>query len=100
MKAIEILEWICRESIEGEFLNMIDVPEDGDNEWEQNEEWWNYMFGACPPHSIPAGRYLYYYYSSCGESICLNGKEFDADAEIELQTPDGFDCIYLYKPED
>lgn len=42
MKAIEILEWICKESIEGEFLNIVDVPET--SWWEQNEEWWMQMF--------------------------------------------------------
>lgn len=35
MKAFEILEWICQESISGEDLNLVDVP-DAET---QTEEW-------------------------------------------------------------
>ena len=102
MKAIEILDWICRESIEGEFLNIVEVPEEGEHSWEQNEEWWTNMFGACPPHPIIAGKYLYYYRSSFyGEYITDNhGNITLPDAEIELPTESDFDYIYLYKLED
>lgn len=40
MKAKDILRWIINESIEGEYLNTIDVPNEGDESWEQNESWW------------------------------------------------------------
>ena len=100
MKATEILEWIVKESIEGEFLNFVDVPEEGDNEWEQNEEWWNNMFGNCPPHAIAAGKYLYYYDSSYPYAIHYGMSCFNPDAQIEIPVDDGFDYIYLYKLED
>lgn len=35
MKAKSILDWIVKESINGELLNMIEVPAVGDEEWEQ-----------------------------------------------------------------
>lgn len=101
MKTKDILEWVVGESINGEFLNFVNVPEEGENEWEQNEEWWNNMFGACPPHSIPAGRYLYYYDSSYPYAIHYEGKScFNPDVQIEIPVDDGFDYIYLYKVEE
>lgn len=100
MKAIDILEWIYRESIEGELLNIIEVPEEGENEWEQNEEWWNNMFSAFPPHPIAAGRYLYYYQDAICDTIYFNGQYHAPDAQIELPTEDGFDYINLYRLKD
>lgn len=49
MKAKEILDWIIKESINGEILHYIDVPEQGDAEWEQNENWWWNMLRSLPP---------------------------------------------------
>lgn len=92
MKSIDILDWICRESIDGEFLNMVEVPEEGEHEWEQNEDWWINQFGNYPPYPIAAGKYLYRY----GDTICHQAP----DAEIELATMDGFEYIYLYQLED
>ena len=104
MKAIEILEWICRESINGEDLNIIEVPEEGESSWEQNEEWWNNYFGACPPHSVSAGKYLYYYESSLGiEWIVTRLGKQEPDATIEVGYNDAKECwdyIHLYKLED
>jgi hypothetical protein len=100
MKATEILEWIVKESINGEFLNLVDVPEEGNEEWEQNEEWWYDWCGSCPPHSIPSGQYLYYYHSVICDTIYSNGKYNGPDAKIELPCEDGLDYIYLYKVED
>lgn len=91
MKATEILEWIVKESINGEFLNLVDIPEEGGKEWQQNEEWWYDWCGSCPPHSIPSGKYLYYYTSAISE-IC----NVQPDATIEFPNED----IYLYKVED
>ena len=101
MKAIQILEWVVKESIDGEFLNFVDVPEEGENEWQQNEEWWNVWCGNYPPHPIKCGHYLYYYQSAICDTIYLNGQYYGPDAQIEI--PDdksGFDYIYLYKVED
>ena len=92
MKATEILEWIVKESINGEFLNLVDVPEEGNEEWEQNEEWWYDWCGSCPPHSIPSGKYMYYY--TCAISDKINNVQ--PDATIEFPCED----IYLYKVED
>lgn len=100
MKAIQILEWIIKESIEGEFLNFVDVPEEGENEWQQNEEWWNAWCGGCPPYPIPSGRYLYYYQSAICDTIYFNGQYHKPDAQIEIPTDNGFDYIYLYKVEE
>lgn len=102
MKAIEILEWICAESINGEELNLVDVPEEGEESWEQNEEWWVNTFGMYPPEPIPAGKYLYFYQNrdSC-EPITYNGKTwavYEPDAEIELKPFEEY--IYLYRIEE
>ena len=99
MKAKEILEWICRESICGEYLNTIDITE----EECQDEEYWINTFGMSPAAPIPAGRYLYYYLTNVCDRIIINGKDFEPDAEIELPNEDnmwGCDYIYLYKIED
>jgi len=100
MKAIQILEWIIKESIEGEFLNFVDVPEEGENEWQQNEEWWNAWCGSCPPRPIQSGRYLYYYQSAICDTIYFNGQYHEPDAQIEIPDENGFDYIYLYKIEE
>jgi len=89
MKATELLNWICRESISGEHLGIVDVPEEGYGEWEQNEGWWNEYFGGCPPYPVPEGRYLYYYTSQVSDYIT-------PDAEIEFAD----DSIYLHRIED
>lgn len=104
MKAKDILEWICRESINGDYLNVVDVPEEGENEWEQNEEWWYNHFGMCPPFPVVSGKYLYFYASQVFPNVYdSNGCECDADAQIELPNEDnmwGYDYINLYKLED
>lgn len=96
MKAIEILDWICNESIEGEFLGIVNVPV----WWEQSEEWWLQEFGGVPPYAIGEGKYLYYYTSQIPDEVCYAGCYIEPDAEIELSTEDGFDFINLYKVED
>jgi len=100
MKAIHVLEWVVKESIDGEFLNLVDVPEEGENEWQQNEEWWTVWCGGCPPCPIPSGRYLYYYQSAICDSIYFNGQYYEPDAQIEIPDENGFDYIYLYKTEE
>jgi hypothetical protein len=64
----KILSWIVDDSINGEFLYIIDVPEEGDESYEQNEEWWISMLGACPPYPVKPGKYLYF----CTDSISLH----------------------------
>lgn len=87
-----ILAWIVDNAIDGEYLGIIDVPDEGDENDEQNEKWWMQMIGACPPHSIPAGRYLYFYTDCISEYLW---PEEEPDAEI-----DNFGVsIYLYKIE-
>lgn len=104
MKAIEVLDWIIRESIDGVILNIVTVPNEGVYSWEQNEGWWKDMFGACPPHPVEQGAYLYYYRSATNafhEYITdANGNIKNPDAEIELQPLSDVDYIYLYKLED
>ena len=98
MKALDILEWICKESINGEFLDLIEVP----NEEQQTEEWWYDTFGACPPAPIEAGTYLFYYNSQIGDGVITNEGCFSPDAEIELcntGTMYDYDYISLYKIE-
>lgn len=101
MKAKEILKWICKESIEGEYLNIIDIPDEND-EWNpQTEEWWTNQFGALPPAPVPAGEYLYYY--RCDGGACdwitdEHGNNCQPDVEVEVVETG--DSIYLYRLED
>ena len=94
MKAIDILKWICENPIDGEVLHMIDIPEEGDNECDQNEEWWYSYFGMCPPSPVPAGKYLYFYTTQ------VDGPDADPDAEIEIPERWGFSYIHFYKIDD
>ena len=102
MKAIDILDWIIRQSVEGEILNIVVVPEEGEHSWEQNEEWWTQMFGNFPSSPAPAGTYLYYYRSSFYDEYITdnNGYIKTPDVKIEIPTDSDFDYIYLYKLED
>lgn len=104
MKAIEVLNWIIRESIEGEILNTIYVPKEGREQGLQNWKWWDAMFGARPRKCLEQGTYLYYYRSSTNEFFGyitdVTGKVRIPDAIIDLPTESDFDYIYLYKLED
>lgn len=96
MNAFEILEWICQESISGEDLDLVDVP---DVET-QTKEWWCDTMGGCPPHTIPSGSYLYYYQSAICDTIYFGGQYHQPDAQIEIPDENGFDYIYLYRIDD
>ncbi len=89
----KILSWIVEDSINGEFLSIIDVPEEGDESYEQNEGWWISMLGACPPYPVKPGKYLYF----CTDSIsdyCFPDEDYDAEVDA------GDDCRFLlYKIE-
>lgn len=99
MKANDILSWIIRESIDGENLFMLEVPEEGDAEWEQNEEWWVSTIGSAPPAPLAAGRYLFYYSSQiCNDVGIESYANVSPDAEIEAEPYT--DSIYFYLIED
>lgn len=101
MKAKDILKWVVDESINGEYLNTVIVPTEGEQPWEQNEQWWMDMFGAYPTGPIEDGEYLYLYSSDIPDGICTDAFGYaEPDAEIELPLEHGFDYIYLYKLED
>ena len=96
MKSNVILAWIVNDAINGEHLGIVDVPEEGEHEWEQNEGWWTDYFGNCPPHNVPAGSYLYYYQSQ------VSGWVYDGHAsvrpDVEIEFPD--DSVYLYRMDE
>lgn len=104
MKAKVFLEWICRENIRGELMGMIDVPKEGDHEWEQNEDWWYDHFGMTPPAPIAEGEYLYFYVTQVDCDVTTDdGVIVEPDAQIELCNMDnmyGCDYINLYKIND
>lgn len=97
MKASEILKWICKESINGEDLNMIEIPD----WWEQDDEAWVEMFGGVPSKTIASGKYLYYYDIDIPYAIQIDENVFEADAQIEIPVNNGgFDYAYFYRVED
>ena len=98
MKAIDLLNWIVRDSINGEFLGTIEVP----CEEEQTEEWWIDTFGGVPPHSISEGKYLYFYESQLpsAEVHDMRNAYVAPDTTIELPTDSGFEYIFLYMIEE
>lgn len=101
MKARNILKWVVKESINGEFLGMVIVPNEGDEEWEQNEQWWIDMFGGVPAGPIEEGEYLYFYSSQIPDGIHTDAFGYaEPDAQIELPQRHGWDYINLYKLED
>lgn len=98
MKAIDLLFWIIRESINGEFLNFVFVPKEGEKEYEQNEEWWMRGFGACPPYPIPEGKYVVFYCSEVDNTDITDGDGAYYAPDAMIETDD--DTICLYKIND
>lgn len=96
----QALDWVVGHSINGEFLNIIVVPEKG-NEWgEQNDGWWMQMFGALPNETLAEGTYLYFYTSQIPDDVDNNfGRIFDPDMSLKLFN-NGYDWINFYKLED
>ena len=78
--ATELIKWIISEGINGEQLTMLNVPEPGEFEWEQNEDWWMFMVGGVPPYEIPSGEYIMYYYPDIDSGL----------KDYEIETRDGF----------
>lgn len=95
MKATKIIDWIA-EIFAEDYISILDVPEEGDGEEQQNEEWWVNEVGNYPPFPIPSGKYLYYYESQIDTII----DHTQPDAQIEIPTASGFDYINLYKIEE
>ena len=96
MKAIEILKWICEDSINGEFLNTIEVPEAGVEEDKQNRQWWITQFGFAPYQILEPGTYLYFYASQ----IDVTDHYIEPDAHIVIENEDnmwGYDYVNLYR---
>ena len=93
MRAMDVILWSVRENIDWEPMHILQVPEEGEHEWEQNEEWWFNNIGSCPPFPIPAGIYLYFLESSGLEPSDEFGTSILADQTIEL----GNDYINLYR---
>ena len=56
------------------------MPEPGDSEWEQNENWWVGMVGAIPPYEIPSGKYILYWECSIPDGMY----------DYQIETFDGF----------
>ena len=98
MKAKDVLDWIVVYSINGEFLSMVEVPK------EQNDEWWIQHFGFLPTHHVEEGEYLYYYASQIYDDIKDEfGNVIEPDAKIEICNTGGiydYDYVLLYKMED
>lgn len=89
---------MCRDAILGEYCNIVDVPEEGDEDWQQNESWWSNTFGGVPPQSAEPGKYFYFYESNMPDPIVLeDGTVPDPDVKIEIPWDSTFDHIYMYK---
>lgn len=100
MKAKDLLDWLCQSSMDCKNVNTIIVPNEGEGESEQNEDWWFDMFGGVPPCAANAGKYLYYYDSVHPYAVLINGECYAPDVTVEIPTDDGFDYAYLYEIED
>lgn len=97
MKQQTILDWIVRESINGEHLGFVDVPAENDKYCPQKEEWWLSFCGGVPPKPIPSGHYLYYYREQYDEIKDKNGNIQEPDCEIEISSNGHIETMYLYK---
>ena len=98
MKAIDLLEWVVSESISGEDLLILNIPQDADDEWFVN------ALGNKPDKKLTEGKYLLYYESSLGiEWIVTRFGKQEPDATIDAGYTDAKECwdyIHLYKLED
>lgn len=105
MKAINVLEWIVNQSINGEYLNFVDIPQEGVHVGEQNNDWWMNMFGGIPNTRVEAGRYLYLFVTDmCSYDDACGFNPFDPDFYIELSGDENsmFDTEFInfFKMED
>ena len=100
MKTNIILEWICRKNINGKYTNIIEVPNEGNEEFEQNSCWWLDNFGGLPPCPIAEGKYFFYYESEIPYCIQHDGILYEPNAQVEIPEDNGYDYVYLYFIED
>lgn len=100
MKAMSILLWICRESFSGEDLIITDVPEQGAEEWEQNEGWWQHQIGAVPERMAPAGKYLTIHegrYFDNADSYMYDDDYKRVEPDVTLTFEDDGKHVWLYR---
>ena len=97
MKKRKILDWILDNGINPILLQRINIPEEGDDEDKQNEEWWIDLFGGAPSAPIMPGKYFYYYASR------VFADKLEYDAQIEICNADnmfGYDYVNFIRIEE
>lgn len=100
MKAMTFLLWICRENVSGEELLIVDVPEEGNEEWEQNAGWWQHQFGAVPDKMVPAGKYITIYegqYFNNKDSFVYDDDYKKIEPDVTLTFSDDGKKLWLYR---
>lgn len=96
----EVLDWVIRHSINGEFLNIIEVPQKGNECGDQNDGWWMRMFGALVGEPLAEGKYLYFYTSQIPDNVDDNlGHVIKPDKSLRL-FGNGYDWINFYRLEE
>ena len=72
--------------------DVLNVPEEGEGENLQNEDWWIENVGGLPPASIPAGSYV------CVLDMMLSdaAQVYQPDAQVEMFGSDS-EVLNLYK---
>ena len=93
----DALQWMIDYSINGEFINIIDI-----RDVEDQSEWWKDMFGGCPSVPVQEGKYMYFYSNQVYDDVeDENGKVIEPDAQIELEYPNNTtEFIKLYRLDD
>lgn len=98
MKTIDVLKSIACCDYKENDLQIVYVPKEGENEWEQNEDWWMREIGAMPPSPIESGTYVYF--NPNHVEFTMYDKYYEVvepDAEVELTY---MEYLYFYKLED
>ena len=97
MKKSKILDWILDNGVNPILLQRINIPEEGDDEDKQNEEWWIDLFGGAPSAPVMPGKYLYYYASR----IFTDKPEYDFQIEIcNADNMFGYDYVNFIRIEE
>ena len=92
-RLLKIINWFCYESIEGEHLQVVEIPNnDSDN---SQERWIMDYFGGCIPSEIEGGKYLCYCRNDLGDWVHDGFGYIEPDGEVEINGGD--DYIYLYR---
>ena len=74
--------------------DVLNVPEEGEGENLQNEDWWIENVGGLPPASIPAGDYVCVFDTMLEDET----KTYQPDAQVEMFGSDS-EVLNLYKIE-